>query len=40
VSLYESAGWTRIASYGRYADSPSSICFAKDLTSELGGGTR
>jgi GNAT superfamily N-acetyltransferase len=31
VSLYESAGWTRIASYGRYADSPSSICFAKDL---------
>jgi GNAT superfamily N-acetyltransferase len=31
VSLYESAGWIRIASYGRYASSPSSICFAKEL---------
>jgi GNAT superfamily N-acetyltransferase len=40
VSLYESAGWTRIASYGRYASSPSSICFAKELASELDDQTR
>jgi GNAT superfamily N-acetyltransferase len=31
VSLYESAGWTVIAGYGRFAGEPSSICFAKDL---------
>ena len=40
VSLYESEGWSRIASYGRYADSPSSICFAKELSSELDRQTR
>jgi GNAT superfamily N-acetyltransferase len=40
VSLYETAGWSRIASYGRYADAPSSICFAKELPSELGDETR
>ena len=32
VALYESAGWTRIAPYSRYADDPRSICFAKDLS--------
>jgi GNAT superfamily N-acetyltransferase len=32
VALYEAHGWHRIAPYGRYKDSPSSICFAKDLT--------
>lgn len=31
VALYESHGWYRIPPYGRYKDSPSSICFAKDL---------
>ena len=40
VSLYETAGWSRIASYGRYADSPSSICFAKELDSQSGPETR
>ena len=32
VALYEAHGWYRITPYGRYQDSPSSICFAKDLT--------
>jgi GNAT superfamily N-acetyltransferase len=31
VALYESHGWERITPYGRYKDSPSSVCFAKDL---------
>lgn len=31
VALYESAGWTRIAAYSRYADDPRSICFGKTL---------
>lgn len=31
LALYESAGWHRITPYGRYKDSPSSVCFAKDL---------
>jgi GNAT superfamily N-acetyltransferase len=31
VALYASAGWTRIAPYGRYRDDPRSICFSKDL---------
>ena len=31
VALYESAGWTRIEPYSRYADDPRSICFAKPL---------
>lgn len=29
VALYDSAGWTRIAPYGRYKDDPRSICFEK-----------
>jgi len=32
VALYESAGYVRTAPYGGYADSPRSLCFAKDLT--------
>lgn len=32
LALYESHGWHRIAPYGRYQHSPSSVCFAKDLT--------
>lgn len=31
LALYESHGWHRIAPYGRYKDSPSSVCFGKDL---------
>jgi GNAT superfamily N-acetyltransferase len=31
VALYESHGWRRIKPYGRYKDSPASVCFAKDL---------
>jgi GNAT superfamily N-acetyltransferase len=31
IGLYESHGWERIPSYGRYRDTPSSVCFAKDL---------
>jgi GNAT superfamily N-acetyltransferase len=31
LALYESHGWHRIEPYGRYKDSPSSVCFAKDL---------
>jgi GNAT superfamily N-acetyltransferase len=31
IGLYESHGWQRIPSYGRYKDTPSSVCFAKDL---------
>jgi GNAT superfamily N-acetyltransferase len=31
VALYEKHGWHRIEPYGRYRDSPSSVCFAKDL---------
>ncbi len=34
VALYESHGWHRITPYGRYKESPSSICFAKDLAGE------
>ena len=32
VALYDSAGWTRIAPYGRYQTDPRSICFRKELT--------
>ncbi len=32
VALYQSAGWSRIPSYGPYADSEWSMCFALDLT--------
>jgi GNAT superfamily N-acetyltransferase len=31
MALYASHGWRRIEPYGRYSDSPSSVCFAKDL---------
>lgn len=31
VALYESAGWHRVEPYGRYRESPWSICLAKDL---------
>lgn len=31
VALYDSAGWSRIPTYGRYRDDPRSICFRKDL---------
>jgi GNAT superfamily N-acetyltransferase len=31
IALYDSAGWHRIVPYGRWKDSPSSVCFAKDL---------
>jgi GNAT superfamily N-acetyltransferase len=31
LSLYESAGWTPIAGYGYYKNSPNNRCFAKNL---------
>ena len=31
LSLYQSAGYQRIEAFGEYADSPRSVCFAKDL---------
>lgn len=31
LALYVSHGWHRITPYGRYKDSPSSVCFGKDL---------
>ena len=31
IGLYESSGWTPIAPYGEYADSPDSRCFTKPL---------
>lgn len=31
LAMYERHGWHRIPSYGRYKDSPSSVCFAKEL---------
>ncbi len=31
IRLYESAGYRRIANYGRYADNPDSVCFEKTL---------
>lgn len=31
LELYESHGWHRIHPYGRYKDTPSSVCFAKDV---------
>jgi GNAT superfamily N-acetyltransferase len=44
IRLYESHGWQRIPSYGRYKDTPSSVCFAKDLadasTSAIHAGDR
>jgi GNAT superfamily N-acetyltransferase len=32
IALYETSGYTRIPPYGGYADSPLSLCYAKDLT--------
>jgi GNAT superfamily N-acetyltransferase len=32
IALYERSGYVRIVPYGGYADSPLSLCFAKDLT--------
>lgn len=31
LALYETEGWHRITPYGRFRDSPDSVCFAKDL---------
>jgi GNAT superfamily N-acetyltransferase len=31
MALYDSHGWHRITPYGRYKDSPQSVCFAKEL---------
>lgn len=31
IGLYTSAGWQQIPTYGRYADDPLSVCFAKTL---------
>lgn len=33
LALYDSAGWVRIAPYGRYKEDPTSVCYAKDLPS-------
>jgi len=35
IALYESAGWHRIEPYGQYAADPLSVCYAKDLPSDL-----
>jgi GNAT superfamily N-acetyltransferase len=32
IALCERSGYVRIAPYGGYADSPLSLCYAKDLT--------
>ncbi|MEP6699290.1 MAG: GNAT family N-acetyltransferase [Verrucomicrobiota bacterium] len=32
IRLYESAGYERIAPYGRYRDDPLSVCFKKNLS--------
>ncbi len=32
VGLYRSAGYEQIPNYGVYADEPSSVCFAKDVS--------
>jgi GNAT superfamily N-acetyltransferase len=31
IALYESAGWQVIPSYGRYQDSPLTVCYRKEL---------
>jgi putative acetyltransferase len=31
ISLYESAGYRRVACYGQYVDNPMSVCFEKTL---------
>jgi putative acetyltransferase len=35
--LYESCGYTRIASFGPYVGNPISVCYEKILTDEQGG---
>ena len=35
VSLYATRGWQRIEPYGKYKDSPLSVCFEKLLTVKL-----
>jgi putative acetyltransferase len=32
IALYEAAGYRRIEPYGAYRDDPTSVCFAKSLT--------
>lgn len=34
IALYESHGWARVPSYGRYRHTPTSRCFGKDLVDE------
>jgi len=34
IALYERAGFVRIPCFGEYADSPLSVCLAKDLSRE------
>jgi GNAT superfamily N-acetyltransferase len=31
LALYDAEGWQRITPYGRYKDSPDSVCYAKSL---------
>lgn len=31
IAMYETRGWVRITPYGRYKDSPESVCFARDV---------
>jgi hypothetical protein len=35
-ALYQRAGFSRIAAYGEYANSPLSICMAKEFQSNAG----
>ena len=37
LALYESHGWHRIPPYGRYKDSPSSVCYGKHLSGRAEG---
>jgi GNAT superfamily N-acetyltransferase len=36
IGLYESSGWTRVASYGQYEDDPRSVCFGLDVSAQSG----
>lgn len=38
IQLYESAGFQRIAPYGRYVGDPISVCFGKGISSSLAVG--
>jgi len=31
LALYDAEGWHRVTPYGRYKDSPDSVCYAKEL---------